>query len=324
MLQNLINGIHHVTAGVAGAQEDVDFFTTIVGQRLAKQTVLMDGPLPIYHLYYTNADADIGSAMTTFPYGKAGIKARRGSGQVKITSYTVPSNSLEFWVAHFQKHHVRHGTIEERFGQRRLTFMHPCGLEFEFVEDDTDTRRGYVTDDVSINEAVKGFHSVTMSVREVEEQNRFITEVLGFQFIGQERNYYQYELKEGGANKTIYVVHEPDLPQGSWGLGAGTIHHVAFAVDTDDELNQVREIVTGLGFTDMSEIKDRYYFHSAYVRSPGGILCEFTTSDIGFTIDEPFEELGQKLHLPPWKLKDSEEIMSQLEPITNPQKPLVK
>ncbi|MBY0095693.1 ring-cleaving dioxygenase [Mesobacillus maritimus] len=324
MLKNLIHGIHHVTAGVAGAQEDVDFFTSIVGQRLAKQTVLMDGPLPIYHLYYTNADAEIGSAMTTFPYGKAGIKAKRGSGQVKTTSYTVPTGSLPFWVNHFNQNNIEHGEIEERFGLNRLTFQHPCGLEFEFVEDDADTRKGYVTDEVSINEAVKGFHSVTMSVREVEEQDRFIREVLGYEFTGREGQYYQYELNGGGANKTLYVIHEPDLPQGSWGLGAGTIHHVAFAVDTDKELNEVRELVTGLGYTDMSEIKDRYYFHSSYVRSPGGILCEFTTSDIGFTIDEPFEELGQTLHLPPWKQNDREEILSQLEPVRNPQKPLVK
>jgi catechol 2,3-dioxygenase-like lactoylglutathione lyase family enzyme len=37
-------GYHHITACAGGAQEDVNFFTGIVGQRLAKQTVLMDCP----------------------------------------------------------------------------------------------------------------------------------------------------------------------------------------------------------------------------------------------------------------------------------------
>ena len=52
-----VNGIHHVTSGVAGAQEDIDFFTKVVGQRMIKQTVLFDGEKPIYHLYYANKNA---------------------------------------------------------------------------------------------------------------------------------------------------------------------------------------------------------------------------------------------------------------------------
>ena len=65
-----LTGYHHITACVGGAQEDVDFFTQVVGLRMAKQTVLMDGKIPIYHLYYTNANLEPGSVMTTFPYGR--------------------------------------------------------------------------------------------------------------------------------------------------------------------------------------------------------------------------------------------------------------
>ncbi|MDQ2801437.1 MAG: ring-cleaving dioxygenase, partial [Pseudomonadota bacterium] len=46
----------------------MDFSTQVVGQRLAKQTGLFDGRYAHYHLYYTNAKADIGTVMTTFPY----------------------------------------------------------------------------------------------------------------------------------------------------------------------------------------------------------------------------------------------------------------
>src|SRR5947207_13450154 len=76
-----LTGYPHITICAGGAQEDVDFFTQIVGLRMAKQTVLMDGKIPIYHLYYTNANLDPGSVMTSFPYSrKAG---RKGSGQVR-------------------------------------------------------------------------------------------------------------------------------------------------------------------------------------------------------------------------------------------------
>ena len=62
-----LTGYHHITACAGGAQEDVNFFTQAVGLRMAKQTVLMDGKIPVYHLYYSNARIEPGSVMTTFP-----------------------------------------------------------------------------------------------------------------------------------------------------------------------------------------------------------------------------------------------------------------
>lgn len=318
-LSSIIHGIHHVTAGVEGAQEDVDFFATIVGQRFVKQTVLMDGDVPIYHFYYGNRKAEIGTVMTSFPYKQAGVYGRRGSGQVKITGYTVPEGSLDFWLKRFETKNIRHGAIEERFGQKRLSFFHPSGLEFELVEDGNDKRDCFVTDEISESVAVRGFHSVTMSIREVDEQMRFFTNVLGFRLKAQEGPYYQLELNEGGAARTVIFKHEPDVPQGSWINGAGIVHHVAFAVDTDEELKKIRHHISGIGYTDISDIKDRHYFHSCYVRSPGGILCEFTTSDIGLAIDEAEQDLGSTLMLPPWKLDEKEAIFNYLEPVVNPQ-----
>ena len=63
---------------------------------------------------------------------------------------------------------------------------------------------------------------------------------------------------------------------------------------------KLKAYLEGLGYTDASESKDRNYFHSVYCRSPGGILTEFATTDIGFTTDEKLEELGTSLLLPPW------------------------
>src|SRR4029079_8435264 len=110
-----LTGYHHITACVGGAQEDVDFFTQVVGVRMAKQTVLMDGKIPVYHLYYSNANLEPGSVMTTFPYpNKPG---RPGSGQVQATSFTVPKGSLSFWKDQLDRHKTPHGGVQERFGQ---------------------------------------------------------------------------------------------------------------------------------------------------------------------------------------------------------------
>ena len=83
-----LTGYHHITACAGGAQEDVNFFTQVVGLRMAKQTVLMDGSIPIYHLYYSNANLEPGSVMTPFPYSRK--PGRPGSGQVSATAFTCP------------------------------------------------------------------------------------------------------------------------------------------------------------------------------------------------------------------------------------------
>src|SRR5579864_6875680 len=99
-----LTGYHHITACAGGAQQDVDFFTQAVGLRMAKQTVLMDGKIPIYHLYYSNANIEPGSVMTTFPYSR--LKGRRGSGQVQSITYTVSKGALPFWQQHFKRHKI--------------------------------------------------------------------------------------------------------------------------------------------------------------------------------------------------------------------------
>lgn len=314
----VVKGIHHVTSCVGGAQEDIDFLTNVIGQRMIKQTVLFDGTAPIYHLYYANANADIGTVMTTFPYRQAGIKARKGSGQVAITGYSVAEDSLDFWAKHLESQGVAHSGIETRFGLNLIRFSHPAGLEFEVIGDNRDKREGYTTDLINDANSVKGFHNVVMSVRDTESMHDYLTVGLGFEKTATEDNFLRYEIEEGGPGKTLIVRHDPNSPQGSWTFGEGTVHHVALAVEDDEAGMKLKYWLEGLGYTDASEQKDRNYFHSVYCRSPGGILTEIATSDIGFATDEPIEELGQKLMLPPWFEDRRAEIVAPLEPITPP------
>ena len=166
---DLISGLHHLTACVGAAQEDVDFYTKIIGLRLVKQTVLLDGEKPVYHLYYANETGTPGTVMTTFPYKQLGIYGRKGTGQVKITSYAVPASSLSFWLKRFDSFNVKHSPIQERFGQPHIQFTHPGGLEFELIGDDNDPRPPWTTAEVSADVAVRGLHSVTLSLRETVE-----------------------------------------------------------------------------------------------------------------------------------------------------------
>lgn len=313
-----VSGIHHITACAGGAQQDIDFFTQIVGLRMVKQTVLMDGTIPVYHLYYSNAKAEPGSVMTTFPYGQK--SGRQGSGQISATAYSVPKGSLPFWKDRFDRHKIQHGGIQERFGQRFIRFQHPAGLAFEMLEDANDSRQGWITDDITAGESVHGFYGTVLSMREVAESERFFIEALGFRKTGQEGPYHRLEVGSGGPSKTLIFHHEPDRSAGSWGFGAGTVHHVALAVNSHAELAEQKAIYEELGFTDASDIKDRYYFYSMYTRSPGGILIECACSQAGgFYRDEDEEQLGGKLHLPPWWENRTQEMLAQLEPIHVPE-----
>lgn len=149
-----------------------------MGQRLIKQTVLMDGSLPVYHLYYGNADAEVGSIATTFPYARR--SGRAGSGQVAATSYAVPRGTLAFWAGHFDRLAVAHSGIEERFGTASIRVRHPAGLLLEVVDTTGNGRRPWTTREISADVATRGFSGVVLSVRDVREQQSFSSKRSGW------------------------------------------------------------------------------------------------------------------------------------------------
>jgi glyoxalase family protein len=215
---------------------------------------------------------------------------------------------------------VKNGGIQERFGQKFIRFNHPSGLQLEVLEDSADTRKNWTTKEVSGDVATRGFHGPVLSVREIAETERFFVDALGFRKTGQEGAYHRFEIGEGGAAKTVTLLHEPDRPSGSWIFGAGTAHHMALEVENDEKLAEQKGIYDELGYTDCSEIKDRMYFHSVYCRCPGGILVECAaTVPNGFAVDEPADQLGQSLLLPPWFEQRRAEIEAMLEPIKVPE-----
>ena len=94
--------------------------------------------------------------------------------------------------------------------------------------------------------------------------------------------------------------------------GAGTVHHVAWA-STQEEHEAWRQRVIDAGRRPTPVI-DRFYFKSIYFREPSGVLFEIATMGPGFTTDEPLENLGERLSLPP----DFEHLREQVEPVLTP------
>jgi len=313
---SIIKGFHHLTACVSGAQEDVDFYVKLLGQSLVKKTVLLDGDDPIYHLYYGNPKGDPGTLVTSFPFKQKGVKGRRGSGQIKVINYSVPADSLDFWRRRFEaKGIVFDSGMTERFGERRQRFQHPCGIEFALVETDADARPACAASDIPPEVAIRGVHSITLSLRDVTESIIFMKDALGFRYAGVFGRYHRFEAIDGQPGAIVEFVHEPDLEQGSSIYGEGVIHHVAFAVDNVDQQMVLKDRLMSMGYIDTSESVNRNYFRSVYFKMPGGVIFEAATTDIGFTIDEEANHLGEEFQLPPWLLSRKDELLARLEPI---------
>jgi glyoxalase family protein len=100
----------------------------------------------------------------------------------------------------------------------------------------------------------------------------------------------------GSLGFVVDVCETPDAPRGR--PGAGTVHHVAFRV-TRDDLEAWRDVVTDHGLRP-TQIIDRKWFESVYVRTAGGVLFEYATGEPGYTVDEDVDDLGERLVLPEW------------------------
>ena len=311
-----IRGTHHLTLCVGPAQEDYDFHARLLGLKSVKKTVLFDGEIPIYHLYYGNETGDVSTLLTSFPYRQAGWMGKRGTNQAKRVNLSVPVDALGYWSDRLADAAVETEEFE-LFGTQRLGFRHPCGIEYAMVADPApDDREPYEGAGVPGDRAVRGTFGTTTSVRKVGEMDFFITHGMRGELLASDGCNHQYQIGTGdGYGRKLELIEEPDLDQGTWHFGEGTIHHHAFDVVSSENQQTVKDWIVGLGFTDTSEAKDRGYFFSMYCRSPGGLLVELAWGPPnGFLVDEAANELGTHMCIPPhWE--DRRPEVAQLEQI---------
>ncbi|HEX5830198.1 MAG TPA: VOC family protein, partial [Gemmatimonadaceae bacterium] len=127
-----ITGIHHVTAIAGDPQENLDFYTGVIGMRLVKKSVNQDDP-GTYHLFYADAEGHPGADLTFFPWPQL-PPARMGVGLATEVALAVPAGSLGWWTDRLAQHGVRAGEVETRFGERVLPFSDPHGLPLVLAE----------------------------------------------------------------------------------------------------------------------------------------------------------------------------------------------
>lgn len=313
----LVSGFHHLTMSTDGAQEDYDFFTKDLGLHSIKRTVLFDGVLPVYHLYYGSKSGDASTIFTSFPFRKPGVYGRRGTNQSKIIQAAIPKGASEFWVNRLNKRGVK-ATKISRFGIDRVALDHPCGIHFELVENPADTRAPITNDKQGIGKdhGIKGIYGAAISVADRSAMDDFFTIAIPMKKMADNHEGLAFAVPENTGIQSVFeVIHEPNVKQGTWTLAGGTIHHLALNTGNEENQLKLRAHIEGLGFTDISEQKDRNYFKSCYVRTPGGALIEIAwTVPEGWAKDEPADAIGSTLVFPPWFADRKDEMVAGLEP----------
>lgn len=293
-MNSSILGLHHITAIANSAKRNYDFYTQVLGLRMVKKTVNFDDPTT-YHFYYGDEQGTPGTILTFFPWEGIG-PGRNGIGMATEIGYSVPRDSLDQWAERFRKLGVSMGERTERFSETVLPFSDPDGLAISLlVTNQPEKPAVWETAEVKRDMATQGFHSVTLTLQNIEATAKILTDVFGYRQLAQEGNRYRFQTD---AVSTASIVDLLEEPEGILGRNAaGTNHHVAFRVANEAIQMEFREKILESGLQITSKI-NRDYFFSLYFREPGGVLFEIATDNPGFTVDEPLTELGSQLKLP--------------------------
>lgn len=308
MIRKQILGIHHVTAIAGDPQRNLDFYSGVLGLRLVKLTVNYDDP-GTYHLYYGDYSGHPGTLITFFPW-KGVPRGVVGNGQMTVTSFAVPSGSLDFWARRLSDRKIPFSGPASRFGDQVLSLRDYDGMQVELVSSSVpDPRSGWVRGPIPDDAAIRGIHGATFAVATPGKTIRLLIETMGFEPAGEQDGRLRYQIGDGSVTGYVDVIETPLSQRGR--QGAGSVHHIAWRTPDDAQQLAWREelVHQGLG---VSPVMDRKYFHSIYYREPNGILFEIATDPPGMTVDQPLEELGHKLVLPPWLEPRRAELVATL------------
>jgi glyoxalase family protein len=298
-----VDGLHHVTAITADVEANLDFYGRLLGLRLVWQGVNADDP-GMRHVAYGDERGTPGSVITFFDMPGV-APGRPGNGMVhRLLLRVADTKALDFWERRLARAHVAADRVADR-----LLFSDPDGLALALVIDDGGDEP-LVARAVGVDGqvAIRGIHGVCAYSADPARSAPLLCDVLGMT-PGGEGSW----LARGERRRGLLVYDEP--PEEPGRVGAGTMHHVAFAI-RDGAEQRWRDLVAGVGLRP-SPVMDRMTNKSVYFREPSRVLFELATDQPGFVF-EPAESLGESLML----VGDLENRRAELEqrfpPLTNP------
>jgi glyoxalase family protein len=299
-----LEGIHHITAITGDAQRNLDFYTRVMGLRLAAKTVNQDDP-SVYHLFYADERGRPGSELTFFEYPSA-TPGRAGAGMVHtIVSRVGSAAALDFW-------ETRLGAegLETARTAGTLRFADFEGLTHELaIRPDVDEPLSAEHPEIPLEHALQGFDAVRAYAVDPERSKALLEKVMSAIPVGDSA----WELRGKRRGGRIEYEQAPVAPGRQ---SAGTVHHIAWGTSAYDHPHWLKILeLTGVP---NSGVIDRHYFHSIYFREPSGVLFEIADDAPGFTVDVPLEQLGSTVILPPRLEPHRNDIERRLTPLPDP------
>ena len=313
-------GQHHVSAITANAKENFNFYTQVLGLRLVKKSVNQDAT-SMYHLFYADEKGNPGTDLTFFEIPNAG-RTYPGTNAISATSLRVANDkSINYWKKRFSEFEVDHDEVSIVGNRAQLSFRDFEGQRLLLVSDENNKGiaggKPWDKSPVPPDYAILGLGPIQLTVSRGERTAHVLTDILGYREINSltskaDQLIRVFETGEGGTGGEIHLIEQKDKSRER--PGRGSVHHVAFRVENEEELKKWVQFISNKGYSN-SGFVDRYYFRSLYFREPNGILFELATDGPGFETDEPFEELGENLALPPFLENQRETIEAGLTPL---------
>jgi phospholipase/carboxylesterase len=287
------SGIHHVTGITANVQANVDFYVGFLGLKLVKRTGGFADAEQL-HLLYGDGLGSPGSLLT-FLVWEAGGRGRTGIGQVSEVALAISPHSVGDWLTRALAANLPVEGPSREFGEPVLRLKDPDGLIVKLIGVDMPTA-------APLPHAPTRLRGVTVLTDKADETARFLT-----------RFGYRSEQRSGPTQRMASDTDVVDVRDVSGFLpsasGAGVPDHVAFRAHDADA---VRSMHLSLKDSGPTEVHDRKYFLSLYVRDPAGILMEYATDGPGLTVDEAPDALGQTLFLPPHDAERADDLKAML------------
>lgn len=287
----MTGGIHHITLITRKVQPNVDFYAGFLGLRLVKRTAGFEDAEQL-HLFYGDADGNPGS-LVTFLVWQDGAPGRVGHGQPSEIAFAIAPESIGFWLTRALQHNISIEAPVQEFAEPVLRLKDPDGVIVKLVGTNAlPVGAAWNAPGIPANDAIRRLRGATILTERPQETGHFLERHFSYASAGRTDAIHRLVSPAGDIidvrNATGFWTAAP---------GTGTIDHIAFRANDRDAVENARRRLAADGAGE-TNIHDRKYFYSLYVREPGGTLFELATDAPGMLVDEPPETLGTDLFIP--------------------------
>ncbi len=301
----MAGGIHHITLITRKVQANVDFYVGFLGLRLVKRTGGYEDATQL-HLLYGDRSGTPGS-LITFLVWEDGSPGRAGYGQPSEIALAIAPESIGFWLTRALQFNIAVSGPAQEFGETVLRLHDPDGVIVKLVGTQAvEVADPWAAEGIPQPDAVRRIRGATILTEMPQQTRAFLEDYFGYRMASQSETITRMISASGDC------IDVRDAT-GFWSSapGTGTIDHIAFRAADVAAVTATYDRLTASG-ANATAMHDRKYFHSIYVREPGGSLFEMATDGPGMLIDENDAGLGSSLFIPPHFATEAENLKVML------------